>query len=545
MAVKRGKQVEFDIIIVGAGSAGCVLANRLSADPSLKVLLLEAGGTDWNPLFRVPLMTGVLLRSRYANWFYRTEPEPNLGNRSLFWPRGRVLGGSSAINGMVYTRGTPMDYDGWSQMGLPEWSFDKVLPAFKRTESYQPGGNALRGGEGPLPVSRPNTPNPLFDAFVAAGQEAGYPYNPDFNGATQEGFGRYDFTTKGGERWSAARAFLDPVRSRPNLTIRTNARLLRVVFDGERASGVEIASNGGSEKLRASREVILSCGAVNSPAALMHSGIGDAELLRRHEIPVMRDLKGVGKNLQDHLLARVEHICREPITLYGALRGDRAALALLRALFFKSGPAASFPLEGGAFFKSDPALDEPDLQSHFLPGLSTAALRLPFLARAKAKYEGHGFFANVYQLRPHSTGEISIGSADPLAPPLIRPNYLSDLTDLAVLREGVKALRKVFAQPAFDRFRGAELSPGPDVVTDGDIEAWLRATADTVFHPVGSCRMGIDDMAVVDQHLRVRGIAGLRVVDASVMPRMPSSNTHAPTMMVAERAAEFILGAAA
>lgn len=537
--------MEFDFVIVGAGSAGCVLANRLSADPGLKVLLLEAGGSDWNPLFRVPLMTGVLLRSRYANWFYRTEPEPHLQNRRLFWPRGRVLGGSSAINGMVYTRGTAMDYDGWSQMGLPEWSFEKVLPAFKRSESYQPGGNALRGSDGPLPVSRPNTPNPLFDAFVAAGQQAGYGYNPDFNGATQEGFGRYDFTTKDGERWSAARAFLDPVRSRPNLTIRTRARLQRLVFDGKRAAAVEIVSERGRETIKAAREIILSCGTVNSPAALMYSGIGDADLLRRHGIPVVADLKGVGKNLQDHLLARVEHACLEPITLYGTLRGDRAALALLRALVFKSGPAASFPLEGGAFFKSDPALDEPDLQSHFLPGLSTAALRLPFLARAGNRYEGHGFFANVYQLRPHSAGEISIGSADPLAAPLIRPNYLSDPTDLRVLREGVKALRRVFAQPAFDRYRGPELSPGPAVATDAEIEDWLRATADTVFHPVGSCRMGTDDMAVVDQHLRVRGLAGLRVVDASVMPRMPSSNTHAPTMMVAERAAEFILGAAA
>ncbi|MBS7707217.1 choline dehydrogenase [Chelatococcus asaccharovorans] len=540
--LSNGASVGFDFIIVGAGSAGCVLANRLSADPRHRVLLLEAGGSDWNPLFRVPLMTGVLLRSRYANWFYRTEPEPHLNNRQLFWPRGRVLGGSSAINGMVYTRGTPLDYDGWAQMGLPAWSFDKVLPAFKRSESYQPGANAFHGGGGPLPISRPNTPNPLFDAFVAAGQQAGYPFNPDFNGESQEGFGRYDFTTRNGERWSTARAFLDPARRRPNLTIRTDARLLKVIVENGRATGVEVLAGRDRQTIRTDGEVILSCGTVNSPAALMHSGIGDGAVLAGLGIPVVQDLKGVGKNLQDHLLARVEHACLEPVTLYGTLRGDRAAFALLRAIFLKSGPASSFPLEGGAFFKSDPALDEPDLQSHFLPGLSTAALRLPFLAKPKGRYDGHGFFANVYQLRPHSRGEITIGSADPLAAPLIKPNYLSDPADLRVLREGVKALRRVFAQPAFDRFRGPELAPGPDVVSDRDIEQWLRGVADTVFHPVGSCRMGTDDGAVVDQHLRVHGVAGLRVVDASVMPRMPSSNTHAPTVMIAERASDFILG---
>lgn len=537
--------MEYDFIIVGAGSAGCVLTHRLSADPGNRVLLLEAGGSDWNPLLRVPLMTGVLLRNRHANWFYRTEPEPNLDGRTLFWPRGKVLGGSSAINGMVYTRGTRLDYDSWAQMGLPDWSYDVVVPAFRRTESYERGADAFRGGDGPLPTSRPNTPNPLFDAFVAAGQQAGYPFNSDFNGAAQEGFGRYDFTTRRGERWSAARAFLDPARKRPNLTIRTGARLLRVLVEKGRATGVEVLIGRERQIIRAEREVILSCGAVNSPAALLHSGIGDADNLRQLGIAVTHDLKGVGKNLQDHLLARVEHACLEPVTLYSTLRGDRAALALLRALTFKTGPAASFPLEAGAFFKSDPALDEPDLQSHFLPGLSTAALRLPFVKVAKGRHEGHGFFANVYQLRPNSTGEISIGSSNPLAAPLIRPNYLSDPEDLRVLREGVKALRRVFAQPAFDRFRGVELAPGPDVESDAEIERWLRATADTAFHPVGSCRMGNDAMAVVNQHLEVHGVSSLRVVDASIMPRMPSSNTHAPTMMIAERAADFILGAAA
>jgi choline dehydrogenase len=535
----------FDFIIVGAGSAGCVLANRLSADPRRRVLLIEAGGRDWNPLFRVPLMTGVLLRNRHANWFYRTDAEPHLNGRTLFWPRGKVLGGSSAINGMVYTRGTRLDYDNWAQLGLPGWSYDEVLPAFRRSQAHHAGPSEFQGGDGPLPVSRPDTPNPLFDAFIAAGQQAGFPYNPDFNGAEQEGFGRYDFTIRAGERWSAARAFVDPVRSRPNLTVMTGCQVLRVLFADGRASAVEVVRGGETRRIEADREVIVSCGTVNSPALLMHSGVGDPAALSRFDIPVVAASRDVGRNLQDHLLARVEHACTQAVTLHDTLRADRAALALLRALLFKTGPAASFPLEAGAFLKSDPALDTPDLQSHFLPGLSTAALRLPFLPRPPTKHEGHGFFANIYQLRPESRGEISLSSADPRAAPAIRPNYLSSETDRRVLREGVKLLRRVMAQAAFDPYRGAELSPGPGVRSDNEIEAWLRETADTVFHPVGTCRMGADPHAVLDERLRVRGVRSLRVVDASSMPLMPSSNTHAPTMMVAERASEFILAEAA
>jgi choline dehydrogenase len=534
-----------DYVVVGAGSAGCVLANRLSADPQVRVILLEAGGRDWNPLLRVPLMTGVLLRNRHANWFYHTEPEPNLDGRRLFWPRGKVLGGSSAINGMVWTRGLPSDYDGWAQMGLPDWSFEKVLPAFRRSERHHLGADDLHGGDGPQPVSRPNTPNPLFDAFVEAGRMAGYPVTDDFNGPRQEGFGRYDFSTSGGERWSTARAFLDPVRHRPNLTIVTKAHLVRIVFEGRRVVALDVSVGGRPTRIAVGREAILACGAVNSPQVLMMSGVGDADDLARHGIPVVADVKGVGRNLQDHLLVRVEHVCNEPVTLHSTLRGDRAAAALVRAMVTKSGPAASFPLEVGAFVRSDPALDTPDLQSHFLPGLSTAALRLPFVKRPPVKHDGHGFFANIYQLRPESTGRITLRSADHRDAPVIRPNYLSSPRDRQVLREGVKILRRVFAQAPFDRFRGPELSPGPDVRTDAEIEAWMCRTADTVFHPVGTCRMGADgdEGAVVDGKLRVRGVEGLRVADASVMPRMPSSNTNAPTIMIGQRAADLILSA--
>jgi choline dehydrogenase len=531
---------EFDYIVVGAGSAGCVLANRLSARPDVTVLLLEAGGSDWNPLFRVPIMTGTLLRQRYANWFYFTEPEAELAGRRIFWPRGRVLGGSSSINGMVYTRGLPADYDSWAQSGLREWSFDRVLPYFKRSEGSARGTDDFHGGDGPLKVSPARGVNPLYDAFIAAGVAAGFARSSDFNGPAPEGFGRYDFTIAGGERWSSARAFLAPARTRSNLTVVTRTHALRVLIEGGRAIGIAAAVRGNATSFRARREVILAAGAVNSPALLMHSGIGDPDLLRRLGIPVALDRKGVGRNLQDHLLVRVEHACTEPVTLHSFLRPDRAVLSIAQAMLLKRGQATSFPIEAGAFIRSDPALDMPDLQSHFLPGLSSMTLRLPFLRKPALGHRGHGFFANLYQLRPQSRGTIEIRSANPREAPAIRPGYLTAPRDLIVLREGVKILRRVFAQAPFDRFRGPELAPGPDVRDDAALEAWIRRTADTVFHPVGTCKMGAGDDAVVDAQLRVIGIAGLRVADASIMPTIPSANTHAPTVMIAEKAADMM-----
>ncbi len=531
---------EYDYIIAGAGSAGCVLARRLSDDPGVKVLLLEAGGGDTNPLLRVPMMTGLLLRNRYANWFHFTEPEDNLAGRRIFWPRGKVLGGSSAINGMVYTRGLPSDYDSWAQTGLKGWSFDEVLPYFRRSEDFHGGASERHGSDGPMPVSRPNSVNPLFDAFIEAGVQAGHGRSSDFNGPTQEGFGRYDFTTRKGSRWSSARAFLDPARDRANLTIATRAHVDKVVLEKGRAVAIEVISDGRRTAFRASREIILCLGTVATPCVLMRSGVGPADELRRHGITVAADSPEVGHNLQDHLLARVEHVCIQPLTLYSTLRGDRAALALLQALLFGTGPAATFPLEAGAFLRSDKALDTPDLQSHFLPGLSTAALRLPFFRAAPTRHDGHGFFANVYRLRPESRGTVSIRSADPFAAPVIRPNYLSAESDRRVLREGIRRLREVFAQRAFDPYRGAELAPGPAVTSAAELDAWLATTADTAFHPVGTARMGADPRSVIDGNLRVRGVDGLRVADASVMPRMPSSNTHAPTVMIAEKAADLL-----
>ena len=526
-----------DVLIVGAGSAGCVLAGRLSEDPRRRVTLLEAGGRDRNPLLRVPLMTGVLLRSRYANWFYHTEPEAGLGGRRSFWPRGRVLGGSSAINGMVWARGRPSDYDTWAQAGLPGWSWEDALGAFKRIERFQGGESAEHGGTGPLPVTDGNVGHPLLDLFVQAGLEAGYGRSHDFNQAPYEGVGRYHFTIAGGQRWSAARAFLGPARHRPNLRIVTNARVARVLVEDGRCVGVQTASGP-----MLADEVVLCGGAVNSPQLLMLSGIGAADALLEHGITPVADLPGVGANLQDHLLVRVEHACTQPITLQSLTRMDRAALALGQALVFRSGPAASFPLAAGFFLRSDPALDEPDLQSHFLPGLTTGTLRVPGFAGPARVGEAHGFMANVTQMRPESRGRITLRSADPAAAPVIQPNYLADPRDRSALRAGARLLRTLFAQPAFDPVRGAETTPGPAVQTDAELDGWIARTADTMFHPVGTCRMGAehDVGAVVDAQLRVRGVRHLRVADASVLPRITSGNTNAPAMLVGHRCADFL-----
>lgn len=532
------ERVSADVVVIGAGSAGAVVAGRLARDPDRRVLLIEAGGRDWNPLLRVPLMTGVLLRGRHANWFYHSEPEPGLGGRRLFWPRGKVLGGSSAINGMVWTRGVPADYDGWAQRGLPEWSWEQVLPAYREIEAYWAGASEWHGASGPQPVTRLSALHPLSEAFLSAGCAAGHPVSEDFNGPSPEGVGQYDFTIRNGRRVSSAAAFLHPLRERPNLSVLTGAHVLRIMIERGRARGVEILKGGRRIVCHADGEVVLSAGAVNSPQVLMLSGIGPADALTSHGIDVVADLPGVGKNLQDHLLVRVEHACTEPITLHALLRADRAAAALLRALVTGTGPAARFPLEVGAFLRSDPAREVPDLQAHFLPGLSTAALRMPFAPARPGS--GHGFFANIYQLRPESRGEILLRSADPLAAPLIRGNYLSSPADLAALRAGVRLLREIFAQAPFDRWRGPERAPGPARQSDADLDAWIRASADTVFHPVGTCRMGTDPMAVCDGTLRVRGVENLRLADASVMPTMPGCNTHAPSMMIGARAAGFI-----
>lgn len=536
-----------DYLVVGAGAAGCALAARLSEDQHCNVVLVEAGGRDWNPLLKVPLMTGLILRSAYANWSYVTEAEPQLNGRRLQWARGRVLGGSTSIHGMVYMRGLPLDFDQWSADGLRGWSYNEVLPYFIRSENSFRGAGQFHGSGGPLHVSAGRLENPLFEVYLQAAAQAGHPRTDDFAGPQPHGAGCYDFTIRNGRRVSSASAFLRQAMARPNLRVLTRTQVLGLQWGiGSQVTGVQVLHRGQRQHLRAQREVLLCGGAVNSPQLLMLSGIGAADALRTHKIAVKVDLPGVGQALQDHLLVRVEHRALHGVTLDRLRRIDRAGWAMLQALIWGRGPASTFPLEAGGLYKSDPRLGAPDLQSHFLPALSSAALRLPYFSKVLPQDRGAGFFSNVFQLRPHSVGSIELASHDPLAHPRIRPNYLAAPQDLPVLREGVKRLREIFRQSAFDRWRGPELSPGPEVKTDAQIDDWIRAHADTVYHPTSSCRMGgdSDPMAVLDNQCRVRGVQGLRVIDASSLPRVTSGNTAAPVYMLAERMADVLRGRA-
>ncbi len=531
----------YRFIVVGAGSAGCVLANRLSADRSNRVLLVEAGPRDWNPVFRVPIMAGRLYTQSYCNWSFETEPEPHLGGRRIAWPRGRVLGGSSAINGMIYTRGARYDYDTWAQMGLRDWSYDRVLEAFRRSERHHGGGGEFHGADGPLPVGPATSDNPLFDAFIQAGLEAGYPYNPDFNGAEQEGVGRYDYNIWQGQRWSSARSFLAPVRDRPNLDVLTGATLLELNLDRGRATGVKLKLGGKAVDIPCEGEVILSCGAVGSPMALMHSGIGDADALSALGIAPRVDSKAVGRNLQDHFHVMVAHRSTTPDTTYDHLRVDRAAIGFAKAALFGKGPFSRFPHEGGAFVKVDADAPAPQVQIHFFAG-GAGGVRHPFSRTPWSRFgPGYTFYGSVCQLRPESVGQLTLASADPSAPPVIRANYLSTPGDRRIMREGVRIMRRIFAQPAFEPHRGAEILPGEETSRDAELDAFIARNGSTIFHPVGTCRMGVDEGSVVDEQLRVRGVQGLRVADASVMPKLVSSNTHAPTVMIVEKAAAYLL----
>jgi len=533
----------YDYIIVGAGSAGCVVANRLSADPDCSVLLVEAGGRDRNPLFRLPMLMGRLFHSGLCNWRYHTEPVPTLEGRSLYWPRGKVLGGSSTINGMVYVRGNRHDYDRWAQMGLPGWSYDEVLPAFRRSEAHVERDDVYHHRAGELTVCRARGRNPLFDRFVEAGGQAGHPVNDDFNGAEQEGCGRYDFTIRRGKRWSTSRAFLRPVRHRRNLTVLTDTLTRRVLVENGRASGVEVARNGQTLRVGAAREVILSAGTVNSPQLLLLSGIGPPGELERHGIEVVHDLPGVGRNLQDHVDCVLSWECREPITLYRDLRADRLAASIVRGMVFGEGIATTFPYEAGAFLKTRPELVAPDIQLHFMPALEkTANLHFPNPFKREPVEANHGLTVRVGPIVPESRGTVTLRSAGPAAPPRIQPNYLESAADLRTMIAGVRMVRDLMGQPAFHRYRGRELAPGAEARTDRDLEAWLRASAMTTFHPVGTCKMGVDPMAVVDARLRVHGLEGLRVADASIMPIITSGNTNAPAIMIGEKAAELLRG---
>ena len=534
---------EYDYIVVGAGSAGCVLANRLSADGENKVLLLEAGGRDTNYLFRLPMLMGKLMHSGIYNWKYYTEPEPQLAGRRVYWPRGKVLGGSSTINGMIYVRGNPADYDGWAALGSEGWSYKDVLPYFKRSEGHVERDDAYHAREGELTVRRSQAENPMYDAFIEAGQQAGYAFTDDFNGARQEGFGRYDFTIRNGRRCSATTAFLNPAMGRRNLTVRANALTHRVIFSGNRAVGVAYQAGGKLVEARAEKEIILAAGVVNSPQLLMLSGIGDSEELGQHGIPVVHHLPGVGKNVQDHVDCCLVYELTQPVSLYNDLRMDKVTLGVMQAALFGRGFITTFPYEAGSFMKTSASQEAPDLQTHFMPATeATANLHwsLPFL-RQGGVTANHGMTIRLGPMNPGSRGSITLRSANPSDPPLIRANYLAHRRDIDTTIAGVQLLREVVAQQAFDGVRGRELAPGPAYQSDKQLADWLVDAAMTTLHPVGSCKMGNDADAVVDAQLRVHGVRGLRVVDASIMPVITRGNTNAPAIMIAEKASDMIL----
>jgi choline dehydrogenase len=526
----------FDYVIVGAGSAGCVLADRLSADGQRSVLLLEYGGSDRSIFIQMPSALSIPMNMPKYNWFYYTEPEPHLGGRRMHTPRGKVLGGSSSINGLVYIRGNPQDFEGWSAQGAAGWAYRDVLPYFRRAEKRQEGGNEYRGNSGKLETRYGTLSNPLHAAWLAAAGEAGYPSTADVNGFQQEGFGRMDMTVADGRRCSASNAYLRPAMRRPNLKVLTHALATRILFAGRRAAGLEYRRGGLTHRVQIARELILSAGPINSPQLLKLSGVGPAAELRAHDIPVVHDLPGVGENLQDHLEFYFQVACKEPISLYSSINLWNRALIGARWLLRKDGLGATNHFETCGFIRSRPGVPYPDIQYHFLP--------MAVAYDGSALAQEHGFQAHVGPMRSKSRGCIRLVSSNPLDKPRILFNYLSEPDDWTEMRACVRLTREIFAQGAFDRFRGREIQPGKDVQTDAQIDEFIRAKVESAYHPSCSCKMGgsHDPMAVVDPQTSVYGVEGLRVVDSSIMPSITTGNLNAPTIMVAEKAADHILG---
>lgn len=532
MTAAAPQRKDFDYIIVGAGSAGCVLANRLSARPDIRVLLLEAGPRDWHPFIHMPAGIAKLVGKKGVNWDYSTEPEAQLHNRKLWWPRGMVLGGSSSINAMCYVRGNPADYDDWAAQGATGWDWNSVLPWFRHSENNTRGADALHGADGPLSVADLRYTNPISGAFIDAAQQAGVPRNDDFNGPSQEGVGFYQVTQRNGARCSSAAAYLTPVRSRRNLVVVTGARVSKVMVEHGQARGVIYSAGGAAFCHVATREVLLCGGALNSPQLLMVSGIGPADHLREHNVKVHVDSPNVGENLQDHLDICTLQRSLQPVTY------DRVSDLTVAWNYYlhRRGPGTSNIAEAGAFVRSRLAPDaRPDLQFHFVPALLDD--------HGRNRLQGDGYTLHACALRPKSRGRLRLASGSAGDKIRIYANYLSDAEgfDLAMMLEAVKTSREILSQPAFAPYRGAEIHPGADTTSDEDLIDFIRHKAETIYHPIGTCRMGSDAASVVDPELRVRGVEGLRVIDASVMPTLIGGNTNGPTMMMAERVADLIL----
>ena len=531
--------MEADFVIVGSGSAGSAMASRLSEDGRHSVLMLEFGGTDMGPLIQMPAALSYPMNMRTYDWGYRTEPEPHLGNRRLACPRGKVIGGSSSINGMVYVRGHARDFDHWADQGADGWAYADVLPYYQRMESWDDRGHGgdpdWRGTDGPLHVTRGPRKNPLFHAFVEAGRQAGFELTADYNGEKQEGFGPMEQTVHNGRRWSAANAYLKPALKRPNLDmVKCFAR--KIVIEDGRAVGVEVERGGRIEVIRARREVILAASSINSPKLLMLSGIGPAAELAEHGIDAVADRPGVGKNLQDHLELYIQQACTQPITLYKHWNLFSKAWIGAQWLFFKTGHGASNQFESAAFLRSRPGVEYPDIQYHFLP----IAVRYDGQAAA----EGHGFQAHVGPMRSPSRGAVTLRSADPKDDPKIFFNYMSEEQDWIDFRHCIRLTREIFGQAAFDPFRGKEIQPGAGVQTDDELDGFIREHAESAYHPCGTARMGRrdDPLAVVDPECRVIGVDALRLADSSIFPRITNGNLNAPSIMVGEKASDHILG---
>ena len=525
----------YDYIIVGAGSAGCVLANRLSEDSSNKVLLLETGGSDKSIFIKMPTALSIPMNTDKYAWQFHTQPEPYLDNREMHCPRGKVLGGSSSINGMVYVRGHAKDFDEWQQHGANGWDYQSCLPYFQKAESFYLGENTYRGGKGPLGVNNGNEmQNPLYTTFIKAGVEAGYASTDDYNASQQEGFGPMHMTVKNGVRSSASREYLDPVKSRSNLTVITGALAQKVILDGKKATGIEYKVNGNVQTAHAAKEVVLSAGPIGSPHILQLSGIGDKDILEKAGVEVKHHLPGVGQNLQDHLEFYFRYKCKQPITLNGKLGLISKGLIGAKWLLTRKGLGATNHFESCAFIRSKPGVEWPDIQYHFLP----AAMRYD----GRSAFAGHGFQVHVGHNKPKSRGSVTIQSANPEQPPQILFNYLQHKDDIEGFRACVRLTRDIIEQSAFIDYRDEEIQPGKHIQTDEEIDAFVRQAVESAYHPSCSCKMGEDEMAVVNSNTQVHGIEGLRVVDSSIFPTVPNGNLNAPTIMVAEKAADIILG---